>query len=159
MATDNVACEVGTLGAVGLVPVVRADGSVPVVTAPRAGPSPDVDPAGGRVVADGVVDQVRHETFDQPRASFQFGRVERGVHQSQAAALDLGTPSRKHAVGHHRQLNGLAPVEIPSAAGQAEQRLDQLLQLLLRRERAFVGRAQRRDAGVRVGERHLNRAS
>ena len=50
------------------------------VTAARHGASADPDVTAGDVVADGVVDQVRDEAFDQHRVARDDGRLQRGVH-------------------------------------------------------------------------------
>jgi hypothetical protein len=58
-------------------------------------------------------------------------------------ALELGSTAGKYLVCHHRQVDRLTPVECPLAAREAEQRLDQALQLLLGGEHPLVGRSRR----------------
>ncbi len=53
------------------------------------------------------------------------------------------------------QVEGLPLLDAALAAGQREQRLDEAFLLVAQGQRLLAGRPQRRRAGVRVGERHL----
>ncbi len=93
--------------------------------------------------------------LDELPVAFDAGRVERRV-QLQVRGARSRAAAGDHLFGHRHQVDRLAVLEAPLAAGQVEQRLDQPLELLLGGEHALVRCAQRLDAGVGVRQRHLS---
>ena len=89
----------------------------------------DVDVPAGKVVVQGVVDQVPHEAFDKVGVAGKYGRANRHI---EAHLLRGG--SRLAGVDYFRsddgQVEGLASVEASLASGQSQQRLDELFLLL-----------------------------
>jgi hypothetical protein len=108
-------------------------------------PGLDLGPAAAHVVPEGVPDQVRHQAFRQLRISVGRRRAEPGV--------DRDVPS--HRRGDDRQVERLRAGDAAFAAGQREQRVDQLLLLPAEPQDLVAGGAQGVDAGLRVAESHL----
>ena len=81
-------------------------------------------------MADRIVDQVHRQALQEPRVAVGAGRVKGGV-QSQPATLDLIVAVGERLADQRGQVHGLATFETTLAAGQAEERVDQLLELLL----------------------------
>jgi len=85
----------------------------------------DVDVPAGKVVVQGVVDQVPHEAFDKVGVAGKHSRANRHI---EAHLLRGG--SRLAGVDYFRsddgQVEGLALVEASLAAGEGEQRVDEL---------------------------------
>lgn len=88
----------------------------------------DVDVPAGKVVVHGVVDQVPHEAFDKVGVAGKHGRANRHI---DAHLLRCG--SRLTGMDYFRsddgQVEGLASVEASLAAGEGEQRIDEVFLL------------------------------
>ena len=102
----------------------------------------------GTVVAQRVVDQVRGQPLGQPRAARRQRGAERG-RNGQVPVAALGPAGSHDLAGHVGQVEGLVRVEACLAAGQGEQRIDELLLLGAGGQDPLVGGAQGVDAGRR----------
>jgi hypothetical protein len=108
-------------------------------------PGLDLGPPAGHVVPDRVPDQVRHQALRQPGITLGGGGAEPGVD------LDVLGDRR----GDGRQVEGLRPGDAAFAAGQREQRVDQLFLLPAELQDFVTGGAEGAGAGIRVTKRHL----
>src|SRR6266496_3540233 len=113
-----------------------------------------LDPASGRVVAQGVVHQVRHQARDQVRVTCRRGCCERCV-DVEASALGFLVAGQDDGPGDVGEVKGFPPLDSPFAACQCEQRLDEAFLLFAERQRVLAGGSQRLGGGVWIGECHL----
>ncbi len=114
----------------------------------------DLHLAAGHVVPDRVVHQVADQAFGQARVAHRGGRVQRGG-QLNVVPLRVSGPGLDGRPGQGRQIERFRLPDAALAAGQGEQRVDQLLLLLAQGQRLGAGRAQFGRRGVRIGQRHL----
>jgi hypothetical protein len=106
------------------------------------------------VVPDRVLDQVRHEPGEQPAISHDRGRGERDVEvQVRGGRIDLVAAQR--VAGHHGHIDRLATAQPLLPLSQGEQRVDQLLLLLVLLERVATGLPELCGGGRGVGDHHL----
>ena len=103
------------------------------VTAARDGAGADPDVAGGGVVADGVVDEVRDEAFDQHRVARYDGGLERGMDPPVAQVGGV-----EDVFGDGGQVDLVVDGEPALVAREDEQRADEMLGVIDRG--ADVGR-------------------
>ena len=118
----------------------------------------DLDVSLGDVVADGVIEQVGDQALQQPRIASRRGWGERRA-DVEVEACGLRLPHPQDLGGNGREVEALAPLQSRLAARERQQPIDHLLQVLLGGEHALVGRAQRGEVRVRVGERDLDQGS
>jgi hypothetical protein len=114
-----------------------------------------LQPTGGHVVSQRVVDEVDHEALDQARIAERVGLVELG-REAQPASTGLGFPSEENLGGDVGQIDRLPAVEPALPAGQRQQRVDQPILLVRGAEHQLVGGAERFDGGVGVGQGDLD---
>lgn len=94
----------------------------------------NVDLSAGPVVADRVLEQVRHQTADQPTITGDGRGLECHV-ELQVTLVGLRGDALDRVIGDRCQLGGFAIVESALALGEGEQGIDQLLLLLALLER------------------------
>jgi hypothetical protein len=121
---------------------------------PGPSPCPDNDAPAHDVVAQGVVYEVGDQPLDEPQIPRARGGFDVHV-DGYVAILRLGTSGGDHPLGEGGQVERLVPVDTRLAACEREQRFDELLLLSAGREHPFVGRLQRLDARVGIGEGDL----
>ena len=109
-------------------------------------------------MADRVVDQVRDQALDESRIARRRRRVRRGANL-EVAVCDRCLAGVQGLGGKSRKVDALALLGPGLAARECQQRLDHLLQVLLGREHALVGCAQRGEARLGVRERDLDQRS
>ena len=110
----------------------------------------DLDPAARDVVPHRVVDEVRDEDLQQPRVTCDSRGRQRGVDPHRIAG-----PGIHHVPRQDRQVDGFPPLDSPLARRQRQQRVDQPLLRPPQHQHLMARRPQRVDAGVRIGEGHL----
>jgi hypothetical protein len=116
--------------------------------AARGGMRSEIDSAMGNVVTDGVFDQVCHEALDQFWVAERRGRLE-----------GCDAPERVRLVGSHDigggrgEVDGLASQLPVLAAGEGEERLEQLFLALAAGDDALAHVSQGGGVGVGVRER------
>ena len=105
----------------------------------------------GVVVADGVVDEVGDEAFDQSRVPGRHCRrqVFGEVHASLCSPVATGG---KHSCDDSGEVEGVPAGDAALAGGQGEQCLDEPFLVSAECEGFLAGRAQGVDVGVGVGE-------
>ena len=101
---------------------------------------------------DGVLKQVRDEADQQPSVA---GRDSgRQVHV-ESDVRGVGPVRAQRVPDHDRQVDGLSVGDPLLPLGEREERVDQLLLLLVLLERVAAGLAERLGCGARVGDDHL----
>ncbi len=118
----------------------------------------DLDMSLGGVVADGVVEEVGDQALDQPRIAHGWRWCQRRA-DIEAAVRVLRVARAQDLRGKRREVETLAALQSRLAARERQQRIDHLLEVLLGGEHALVGRTQRGEVRVRVGERDLDQGS
>ena len=128
--------------------------SHPEECVPVRGSGHHLDVAPWLVVAQGVVGEVGYQSFGKTGIACDRGGNERGgnVQCQGLCALAARVEHPRRDVG---QIEGLPVVQAALAAGEGEQRFDQLFLLLAYREHFLAGRTQRHRCGTGVGEGHL----
>ena len=123
-----------------------------------AGGDLDADAAAGDVVPDRVVDQVGGQALQQAVVA-EYGRGADGGADGQPAGGGFWLEGVQDAGGDGGEVEELAVVEAALAAGQGEQRLDELFLLVAGFQHVFAGGPERGQGGVGVGEGHLQQGA
>jgi hypothetical protein len=123
-----------------------------------AGPGGDLDVPAGDVVPDGVVDQVGHQLLDQDGVAVEGGGLDTGL-DVQAQTTDRGAGGGQGFAGDGGQVGGLARGGAGFAAGQGEQRLDEVFGLGVGGEQFPADGLPGAGGGGRVGEGDLEQGA
>jgi hypothetical protein len=118
----------------------------------------DLDFPAADVVPDGVVDQVRDQLLDQERVTVEGGGLEIGL-DVQAEAADRGAGGGQGFAGDGGQVRGLALAGADFAAGQGEQRLEEVFLLGVGGEQFPADALPRIGGRGRVGEGDLEQGA
>ena len=105
-------------------------------------------------MTDRVADEVGDETLDEPRIAARARRTERGV---DGDPVVIGGGDRR--CGDGGEIDGLTAVDTALAAGEREERVDQLLLLFADGEQLLARVPVGVDARVRVAQRELEQRS
>jgi hypothetical protein len=105
-------------------------------------------------VADGVLEQVRDEPNQQAPVAGHDGRSQLDV-ELQLELAGIGLVFAQGVPGDHGKVDRLATVDSLLPLGEREQRVDQLLLLLVLLERLATRLAEAVRGGARVGDNHL----
>ncbi len=114
----------------------------------------DLDGATGHVVVDRVVAEVDQQPAEQHRVTRYPRRLQRGLHP-QPAPLGLGCPLAQRQLDQFGEVNHLIRAAAMLAAGQGEQRLQQLPALVADDQEPLEVRPERLQAGPRIDQRLL----
>ena len=117
-------------------------------------PGPDLDPAAGHVVADGVGEQVGYEPFDEQGVAIE-GRRFAHLAYVDPESVGLGPETGKGRRDGGGEVNGFVSVQPAFAAGQGEQGLDQARLLIAGGEHLLGGATPVGGRRAGVVERHL----
>ena len=85
-----------------------------------------------------IVDQVGHESFGECRVT-RYRRSLKPGRKMKAATVEVSLPTGEHPGGHVRQVERFAVTEPSFASRKREERCDESLLLLVRREGALAG--------------------
>ena len=114
----------------------------------------DLDCAGGGVVAQGVIDEVGDQPFDQCGVACGWGRNEGGG-DPDASAFGFMSASGEHGVGDLGEVEVFPVFDSSLAGGQGEEGVDESFLVLAEVEGFFAGRPKVGGGCAGVAERDL----
>jgi hypothetical protein len=106
------------------------------------------------VVAQGIVNEVRHEQFDQPRVAGRGGGGERRL-DAEVPAFGFGPAAGQGRVSDLSEIEPLPALDAAFAGGQGEEGINQLFLLVAELKGLFAGRPERCGGGAGIGQRDL----